>query len=130
MLQKAFSLKTLAVGLASAFAFAGCAVEAPNSDPGAGNDPLLSVDIPEGFTFATSRPLSLRVEMPAEELGRSLAEVRLADGALVYRGPLLSPASIHVPVGTETLQVGLRGPDGSRELTVSVEGDEAVVRGQ
>ena len=118
------------LSLAVLLALAGCVVEDSNLAPGAGDDPLLSVDIPEGFTFATSRPLSLRAEMPAEELGRNLAEVRLADGALVYRGPLLSPASIHVPVGTETLQVGLRGPDGSRELTVSVEGDEAVVRGQ
>ena len=111
-------------------AFSGCALEAPSSDPGAGNDSLLSVDIPEGFTFATSRPLSLRADMSAEAKSRTLAEVRLEDGSLIYRGPLVSPASVHVPVGTENLQFGLRGPDGNRDLTVAIEGDEAVVRGQ
>ncbi len=84
---------------------------------------LLDVQIPEDFTFATTKGLTVRGSGDATRL----AEVRLPNGELLHRGPLSMAIELAVPTAAETLTVVLRGPDGERTETVSARGAEAVV---
>jgi hypothetical protein len=90
-------------------------------------DSLLEVEIPEDFTFATSRGLTVRATGDAAAIAETLAEVRLADGELVHRGPLTSAIELAVPTAASQLSITLRSARGERTLTVPVSGPEAVV---
>ena len=108
-----------------AVVFGGCA-------PGGGEElqaptSLLDVQIPEDFTFATTKGLTVRGEGDATKLAATLAEVRLPNGELLHRGPLSMAIALAVPTAAQTLTVVLRGPDGERTETVSATGTEAVV---
>lgn len=121
--------KRIWIGLSSVAlvgALAGCA---PGEGPSAPQEAssLLDVQIPEDFTFATSRGLSVRATGDAVRIADTLAEVRLANGELVHKGPLTSPVELAVPTAAEVLQVTLRSPDGERVVEVAANGPEAVV---
>jgi hypothetical protein len=104
---------------------AGCAVGNESEAPVA--DSLLEVEIPEDFTFATSRGLTVRATGDASVIAETLAEIRLADGELIHRGPLSSAVELAVPTAAQRLQITLRSARGERTLEVPVVGPEAVV---
>jgi len=108
-----------------AFGAAACAVGEQAEAPVA--DSLLEVEIPEDFTFATSRGLTVRATGDASVITETLAEIRLADGELVHRGPLSSAVELAVPTAAERLSITLRSARGERTLEVPVAGPEAVV---
>jgi hypothetical protein len=113
----------LVAGLGASLA--GCAVGSEGEAPVA--DSLLEVEIPEDFTFATSRGLTVRATGDAAAIAETLAEVRLADGELIHRGPLTSAVELAVPTAASQLSITLRSARGERTLTVPVSGPEAVV---
>jgi hypothetical protein len=104
---------------------AGCAPGGAEESPSPTS--LLDVQIPEDFTFATTKGLTVRGSGDATRLASTLAEVRLPSGELLHRGPLSMAIELAVPTAAETLTVVLRGPDGERTETVSARGAEAVV---
>jgi hypothetical protein len=117
-------MKIVAMGLLSA-GMTACAVGGESEAPVA--DSLLEVQIPEDFTFATSRGLTVRATGDASVIAETLAEVRLADGELVHRGPLTSAIELAVPTAAERLSITLRSARGERTLEVPVAGPEAVI---
>jgi hypothetical protein len=104
---------------------AGCAVGGSDEAPAA--DSLLEVEIPADFTFATSRGLTVRAAGDAQVVAATLAEVRLAGGELIHRGPLTSPVELAIPTAATGLEVTLRSARGERTVQVPVRGAEAVV---
>ncbi len=106
------ALTTLALGLGLA---TGCAVsEAPLDQPA--ND-LASVQIPEGFDFATTRG----VQLTAAVQPGTMMEVALPSGAVLYRGP--APASglgLSVPSKDTTLHIKATHDGVSKDVQVAV----------
>jgi len=119
------SFKRLVVMGSISFGLFGCAVGGEQEAPVA--DSLLEVEIPEDFTFATSRGLTVRASGEASVVAGTLAEIRLADGELIHRGPLTSAVELAVPTAASQLSITLRSARGERTLTVPVAGPEAVV---
>ncbi len=117
------ALNLAALGLP--FMLAGCAVGGSDEAPAAGS--LLEVEIPADFTFATSRGLTVRAAGDAQVVASTLAEVRLAGGELIHRGPLTSPVELAIPTAATALEVTLRSAQGERTVQVPVRGAEAVV---
>jgi hypothetical protein len=89
---------------------------------------LFEVEIPEDFTFATAKGVTVRVEGEASRVKATLAEVRLPSGELIHKGPLSSPVELAVPVSVASLSVTLRSQAGEKTLEVPVQGAEARVR--
>ena len=114
-------LLPLGLGLA----LAGCAVGGTEEAPVA--DSLLEVEIPGDFTFATSRGLTVRATGDADAIAGTLAEIRLAGGELIHRGPLTSAVELAVPTAATGLEVTLRSARGERTLQVPVSGPEATI---
>lgn len=100
-----------------------CAAEEGKSAPGS----LLEVDIPENFTFATSRGLRVRAEGSATAIADTLAELRLVSGEMVYRGPLVSAVELAIPTAADRLHVTLRTAQNERQLEVPVTGADIVL---
>lgn len=100
-----------------------CAAEEGKSAPGS----LLEVDIPENFTFATSRGLRVRAEGSAAAIADTLAELRLVSGEMVYRGPLVSAVELAIPTAADRLHVTLRTAQNERQLEVPVTGADIVL---
>ena len=113
-----------AVAAAALMSVLGCA-----QGTGEGNTPeqpqsLRDVQIPQDFTFATSRAVSVTVSANAETLGAETGalEVARADGRVLYRGPLSvsQPLSLNLSVPTKDDVVKLRLSANGQEHTADV----------
>lgn len=124
-LHKAMAAGALLVGLA------GCAVgeqgarEQEREVPAA--ESLFDVQIPSDFTFATSRPLNIHAAGEPAVIARTYAEIRLANGEVIHRGPLNSTIELAIPVAANELEVTLRTSGNERVVQVPFEGSDAVI---
>ena len=122
--------KALASGLLLMGLF-GCAVgeqgtrEQPGEAPAA--ETLFDVQIPSDFTFATSRPLNIHASGEPAVIARTFAEIRLANGEVIHRGPLNSTIELAVPIAASDLEVTLRTSGNERIVQVPFEGADAVI---
>ena len=82
---------------------------------------LREVDVPEDFTFATSRGVSLTVAANADNMGvdTGALEVQRADGRVLYRGPLSSSQPLN-------LKLALPTKDNTVKLKLSANGTEQI----
>ena len=91
---------------------------------------LKDVQVPEGFTFQTSRSVVLGISAPAA-MGSGTLEVARADGRLLYRGSLSSaPLKVRLglPTGESALTATLVTADGKRHIkTFPVVSDTATL---
>ena len=131
MMKRSQLDKALASGLLLMGLF-GCAVgeqgaqqQQPGETPTA--ESLFDVQIPSDFTFATSRPLNIQATGEPEVIARTYAEIRLANGETIHRGPLGSTIELAVPVAANELEVTLRTSGNERIVQVAFEGDNAVI---
>ena len=121
---KGIRIGTLCLAV-SAIAAAGCA-EMPTED---GLDPtsgptLRDIEIPEDFTFATSRGVTLSVQVEDTAISAPMAamEVALPSGAVIYRGPLAkgTPLNVDLSVPTKDTQLKLKLKSDSQTLEAEV----------
>lgn len=96
-----------------ALALAGCGT----AEPVGGADPLRAVEIPEGFTFATTQALTVTVHAGVTVIpsGGKLVISRRG-GAVVYSGALLPD---------RPLSLELMVPTADRDLVVKLEAEHA-----
>ena len=85
---------------------------------------LRDVEIPEDFTFATSRGVALTVAASQETIGAETAalEVARADGRVLYRGPLSvsQPLTLNLAVPTKDSSVMVKLNANGQEHTAEV----------
>ncbi len=97
-------------GMAAALmALAACGTEAPSGS----QDPLRQVEIPEGFTFQTTRALTLTLQAGLTALpAGGVLSIRRADGALIYSGALVPDRvmklQLMAPVSDPRLHIELK----------------------
>lgn len=96
---------------------------------GDGNNPeqpktLRDIEIPEDFTFATSRAVSVTVSANSANIGAETGalEVARADGRVLYRGPLSvsQPLTLNLAIPTKDDVVKLRLSANGQEHTAEV----------
>jgi len=88
---------------------------------------LFETQIPEDFTFATTKGLTVTAEGDPAGIAQTLAEIRIGDGELVHRGPLLAPVQLAIPLSVESLQVTLRSNTHESVVDVPVVHGRAVI---
>lgn len=121
------SIKRLITGAAGALLAAGllgCNVGGPDQTS---ETSLLDVQIPEDFTFATTKGLTLTALGDPVALRETLAEIRLASGELVHKGALAVPVELAIPRATQSLQVTLRSNTNESVVLVPVVDGRAVI---
>lgn len=119
--------KTLTCAASAALLAVGLVGCAPESGANRTDGTLFEVGIPADFTFATTQGLTVVGAGDPAALGETLAEIRLADGSLVHRGPLVTPVQLSIPTAVQSLQVTLRSNTNEAVLDVPVVDGQAVV---
>lgn len=117
-------LITGAAGALLATGLLGCNVGGPEQ---ASETSLLDVQIPEDFTFATTKGLTVTAHGDPAALRETLAEIRLASGELVHQGALVVPVELAIPRVTQNLQVTLRSNTSESVVLVPVVNGRAVI---
>ena len=109
---------SLGRGLSAALLLvAACAAPvSPTAEPAPALD---AVTVPADFTFATTRPLTLKLAVPAGL--QAAVQVRTPDGRVVRERPAgaSGPASLRVAVPSDTgrVDVVVRSADGAERVT-------------
>jgi len=91
---------------------------------------LRDVEIPEDFTFATSRGVALTVEANQDTLGAASGALEIArtDGRVLYRGPLSAgtPLTLNLAVPTKDdalkLKLSANGQEHNAEVAINADG--------
>jgi hypothetical protein len=107
------------LGLSACAPGAGESLQGPQS--------LDEVQIPEDFTFATTKGMTLRAEGEPAQLAAIQSEVRLPNGELIHRGPLTPSLRLAIPAAVDSLNVTLRDANGERTVQVATTAGEGLV---
>ena len=115
--------------LAIAAAAASLSLAACNKAP---QQPLSSVKVPAGFTFATSHGVTIDLKAAASALpasGRGELDIARADGKTIFRGQMNAAAPLHiklsVPLKDAELIATLEGPNGKASVKVPIANEAA-----
>lgn len=108
----------------------GCAQQAGDANTPDQPQTLRDVEIPEDFTFATSRGVALTVAANEATIGAPTAalEVARADGRVLYRGPLSvgSPLTLNLAVPTKDdslkLKLSANGQEHNADVVINADG--------
>lgn len=121
------NVKQLINGAAGALLVCGLAGCAAGGEDQASERTLFDTQIPEDFTFATTKGLTVTADGDPAGIAQTLAEIRIGDGELVHRGPLLAPVQLAIPRSVDTLQVTLRSNTYESVVEVPVVDGRAVI---
>lgn len=92
---------------------------------------LGEVEVPQTFTFATSRPVELEVVASHDAIGRDVGalEVTRTDGRVLFKGPLRADQpvtlNVSVPQKDDSINLTLINNDARNSATVDVTGGRA-----
>lgn len=108
----------------------GCAQQGTETSNPEQPQSLRDVQIPEDFTFATSRGVALTVAADEASIGAPSAalEVARADGRVLYRGPIAAgtPLNLNLAVPTKDnalkLKLNANGTERTAEVAISEDG--------
>lgn len=98
---------------------------APGCAPGSGEEApsgarLGSVQVPEGFDFATQREVALVLPEGSFAWSGALLEVNLPAGDRIYTGPVTAGAELRFPLATAVDELWVRVRTAERDETLEV----------
>ncbi len=121
------NVKRMINGAAGALLACGLMGCAAGGEDQASEQTLFDTQIPGDFTFATTKGLTVTAQGDPAGIAQTLAEIRIGDGELVHRGPLLAPVQLAIPRSVDSLQVTLRSNTHESVVDVPVVHGRAVI---